>query len=171
MVLHAIRRLRYMGLSSHDGASGYDPCNIVSLAVERLLNGIRTPTEKDFGDFPNYFKGIINSLIYSLKVSKGNKLKDLRDLTGPLADEVFFEKIIDEQLIDENELFVLQKTFEEELLKKDDDMFLVYSELCQGKKHKEIASSLGKSVGDVENIHKRLDTFIKNYRAKQPKNG
>gem|GEM_PF-5904873 len=50
-------------------------------------------------------------------------------------------------------------------------MFLVYSELCQGKKHILIAQSLNKSVGDVENIHKRLNTFIKNYRNKQPRNG
>lgn len=171
MVLHASRRLAWIGLNSQDGAMGYDPGNIVSLAVEKLLTGKRLPTEEDFEDFPNYLKNVLNSLIYSLKCKKENKLKDPRDLDGPLADEVFFERILEDDFLDEDELSLLQAEFENELSKKDEDMFLVYSELCQGKKHISIAQSLNKSVSDVENIHKRLNTFIKNYRNKPPSNG
>jgi hypothetical protein len=171
MVLHASRRLAWIGLNAKDGAMGYDPGNIVSLAVEKLLTGKRLPTEEDFEDFPNYLKNVLNSLIYSLKCKKENKLKDPRDLDGPLADEVFFERILEDDFLDEDELSLLQAEFENELSKKDEDMFLVYSELCQGKKHISIAQSLNKSVGDVENIHKRLNTFIKNYRNKPPSNG
>jgi hypothetical protein len=171
MVAHASRRLGWIGLSSKDGALGHDPQNIVSSAVEKLLTGERLPTEEDLVDFSNYLKNVLNSLIYSLKCKKENKLKDPRDLDGPLADEVFFEKILDEDFLNVDELSLLQAEFEDELSKKDEDMFLVYSELCQGKKHVSIAQSLNKSVGDVENIHKRLNTFIKNYRNKQPRNG
>jgi hypothetical protein len=171
MVLHASRRLGWIGLNSKDGAMGYDPGNIVSLAVEKLLTGKRLPTEEDFEDFPNYLKNVLNSLIYSLKCKKENKLKDQRDLDGPLADEVFFERILEDDFLNEDELSLLQSEFEDELSKKDEDMFLVYSELCQGKKHISIAQSLNKSVSDVENIHKRLNTFIKNYRNKPPRNG
>ncbi len=171
MVAHASRRLGWIGLSSKDGALGYDPKNIVSLAVEKLLTGKRLPSEDDFKDFPGYLRNVLNSLIYSLKCKKENKLKDPRDLDGPLADEVFFEKILDDGFLNEYELTLLQEEFENELIKKDEDMFLVYSELCQGKKHISIAESLNKSVSDVENIHKRLNTFIKNYRSKTPKNG
>jgi hypothetical protein len=84
MVLHASRRLAWIGLNAKDGAMGYDPGNIVSLAVEKLLTGKRLPTEEDFEDFPNYLKNVLNSLIYSLKCKKENKLKDPRDLDGPL---------------------------------------------------------------------------------------
>lgn len=171
LVMHASRRLGWIGLSSKDGALGYNPQNIVSMAVEKLLTGKRLPTSDDFNDFPKYMRGVLNSLIYSLKSKKENKLKDSRNLDGPLADEVFFEKILDEDFLNEDELSLLQAEFEEELIKKDEDMFLVYSELCQGKQHLSIAQSLNKSVGDVENIHKRLNTFIKNYRSKPPKNG
>lgn len=171
LVAHATRRLGWIGLNSKDGALGYDPNNIVSLSIERLLIGKRLPTDGDFEDFPKYLRGVLNSLIYSLKCKKENKLKDSRNLDGPLADEVFFKKILDEDYLNEDELSILQSEFDEALIEKDEDMFLVYSELCQGKQHISIAQSLNKSVSDVENIHKRLNTFIKNYQSKLPKNG
>ena len=90
-------------------------------------------------------------------------------MNGLLADEVFFEKILEDGFLQEDELSLFQEEFEDELIKKDEDMFLVFSELCQGKQHISIAQSLNKSVSDVENIHKRLSTFIKNYRSKQTK--
>lgn len=171
MVAHASWRLGWIGLSSKDGAMGYDPQNIISLAIEKLLTGKRLPSDDDFKDFPNYMNGVLNSLIYSLKCKKENKRKDTRNLDGPLADKVFFERILDEDLLNDDELPPLIVGFEEALIKKNEDMFLVFSELCQGNQHISIAQSLNKSVSDVENIHKRLNTFIKNYGSKPPKNG
>lgn len=171
LVAHASRRLGWIGLNSIEGALGYDPQNIVSMAIEKVLIGKRLPTEDDFKDFPKYMRSVLNSLIYSLKSQKENKLKDSRNLDGPLADEVFFELILEEGSIKEDELSFLLEKFEDELIKKDENMFLVFSELCQGKQHITIAKNLDMSVSDVENIHKRLNTFIKNYRSKQPKNG
>ena len=169
LVAHASRRLGWIGLNSREGALGYDPQNIASLAIEKVLIGKRLPTEDDLNDFPKYMRGVLNSLIYSLKSQKENKLKDSRNLDGLLADEVFFEKILEDGFLQEDELSLFQEEFEDELIKKDEDMFLVFSELCQGKQHISIAQSLNKSVSDVENIHKRLSTFIKNYRSKQTK--
>ncbi len=167
LVAHAGRRLGWIGLNPKEGVLGYDPKNIVSSSIEKVLLGERLPQNTDFNDFLLYMKGVVNSLVYNLKAKKENRLKDARHLDGPLADEVFFESILEEGFLREDELSMLQESFEQELIKKDEDAFLVYSELCQGKKHKAIADSMNKQVSEVENIHRRLNTFIKNFRAKQ----
>jgi hypothetical protein len=167
LIAHACKRLGWIGLNPTEGVLGYDPKNIVSLSIEKVLMGDRHPTPADFDNFLEYMKGVVNSLIYSLKSKKENKLKDTRNLDGSLADEVFFEKVLEDGFLNEEEITVLQESFESELIDKDEDAYLVYSELCQGKKHKAIAQSMNKQVSEVENIHKRLNTFIKNFRPKK----
>ena len=54
LVAHASRRLGWIGLNSREGALGYDPQNIASLAIEKVLIGKRLPTEDDLNDFPKY---------------------------------------------------------------------------------------------------------------------
>jgi hypothetical protein len=169
LIAHACKRLDWIGLNPTEGVSGYDPKNIVSSAIEKVLTGDRLPKPGDFENFLEYMKGIVNSLIYSLKSKKENKLKDPRNLDGALADEVFFDKILEEGFLNDEEITVLRERFEAELIEKDQDVYNVYRQLCQGQKHKTIAENMNKRVSDIENIHKRLNTFIRNFRSEKVK--
>lgn len=161
--VHAIKRLSWAGMNPQDGLLGMDPNNIVSDAVISILEGTRKPKEKDLKDPLKYICGVMNSIISNVKTSKQGRLSLYK--TEGMSDEEFFENVCYDEFNDRFEKDNIISIIEKDLLERDPDMYLVFIELAKGNTHKEIADSLLITVSAVENIHKRINTFLKKYIA------
>jgi hypothetical protein len=160
--LHTVRRLYWAGLNPKEGVNGMDPCNIVSHVLESIYMGKRKPGEKGLNDFRTYLRWAINSVISNIKKKSVKNVTISYDEV--LSDEDFFDQVCEPCFdIDEEKEDIISK-IEIDLEKHDDEMYFVFSELILSKKHKEIARDFGWSISKVENIHKRIDRFIRKYK-------
>ncbi len=169
LTTHTIRRLYWAGLNPQEGISGMDPSNIISEVIEAVYTGIRNPTLKDVQNFKKYLCWAINSVISGIKEKEKRKGTSV-PYENILTDEQFFEQVSESAFFtqDEKEIDIIP-LIEDALQKHDEEMYFVFSELTLGKKHKAIAESFGWTVAKVENVHKRITTFMKNYKIRAEK--
>ena len=166
--LHTVRRLYWAGLNPKEGINGMDSGNIVSHVIEAIFIGKRKPSDKALNNFKAYLQWAINSVIYSIK--KKNLRKGMPIPYDEMTDEEFFDQVCEPAfLLDEEKDVDIITIMGNDLEKHDEDMYLVFSELILGKKHKEIAKSFGWTVSEVENIHKKINTFNKRYKKEADK--
>ncbi len=154
---HSIIRLRWFGLTSEKRMQGKEFKDFANEAVTRFLEGKRKWDSKKEPDLPNYLKGVVNSLIWSLYKSKERiELTDL-DIIEVISDEKLLDKMIEAKIINDDLVDKIEDT-----LLHDELMWLVFKSLAEGMKPDDIEDKYGDSIEDIRNAQKRLRRHIKN---------
>ena len=157
----ALFRLRYRGLTFPKGKTADD---FVQEAIASIFDGESTRNwdSAKHPDINKYLMGVISSLMSNLFTSAEMKIITSLspDTFGTNSPMPFYDSV--PQLDGKMDLVTLIEKIQTDL--EDDEIaFFVFTERLDGLPNREIASSLGIEVRDVENAQKRINRVIKKH--------
>jgi DNA-directed RNA polymerase specialized sigma24 family protein len=157
----ALFKLRYKGLTFPKGRTADD---LVQEAITSIFDGESTRNwdSAKHPDINKYLMGVISSLMSNLFTSAEMKttISLSPDTFGTNSPMPFSDSV--PELHTKMDLAALIEKIQTDL--EDDEIaFFVFGERLDGLPNREIASSLGIEVGDVENAQKRINRIIKKH--------
>ncbi len=163
LTLYAGDKLRMLSIAGVELPPAHEPIDYAKEAVRLLFEGQRSWNEEKYPDVAKFLKySIIKSLIYNDRVSRSVKMR-LRakvHVKGNYEDEeeLEFSEIIPSDEPPADSVIIEQQTLQSiRLALADDyDAALIFEELIQSKKPREITKDLGITIEDVRNILKRV---------------
>lgn len=174
LVLYATTKLNRAGFEVRSEKDSVDAEHFATLAVEKLLSGVRKWDYERFPDVTIHLIGIVKSLISShFKSSTRSIIKaggeeyqiensrDDRDYDELTDDEIRTSNIPDEIYIGEELWSNIEKGFE------DKDDYVIFSEWVEGSPPRTIAKELDKPVTEINNSIKRGLRIVKKIVTKR----
>lgn len=154
LTAHASFRMTMFGLRGETRMQGKQPKDFAQEAITLLYEEKRHWDPLKEPDLTKYLKTVINSLIANLLKSTERLLN--AEMPDEMDDSLFFETMLEEQLIHKDFIEVIEGT-----MLNDANKWLVFTDLALGMTPQDISDKYDMDIELIRNVQKQLRRHIK----------